>query len=233
MSTPDAVARTKSLWVAVAELAAVAFLAVAVSALLMALGFGEAQGQEKPKKKRTRELVLRGQQFPDTLALVLDASGSMNGEGYAIAIREAMNIATQAGDAGKVRFFAFGASCDPEPQSWINLPDAEALMLARTWLEMHGSGGGTDMESAMAFVLALPDEPLGVILFSDELPDSGPDNTAAAIHRANMARNSAAIIGVVGVNPPERPDGELPLGLLIAKPTGGAYIRNTVKKPAQ
>ena len=234
MSAPEAVARTKSPLVAVAELVAFALLAVAVGALLIALGFGEAHGQERPKKKRTRELVVRGQAFPDTIAFVIDASGSMaHDRKYGVAIAEAMAIASQAGDEARVRFFAFSATCDPEPQGWILLPDAEALMLAKTWLEMHGAEGTTDMVGAMGLVLAMPVHPLGVVIISDEMPDTTPLTTTAEIHRMNKARESPAVIGCIGVSPPDLIDGEFPLGVLIAKPHGGAYIRNTVRKPAQ
>ena len=75
----------------------------------------------------------------------------------------------------------------------------------------------------MKVVLALPDNPLGIIVVTDEDPDGGTSQVAKQIFSINQARESPAIIGVIGILPTKSELGNL-IGL-----TGG-YTKVSVSK---
>jgi len=169
-----------------------------------------------------REIILYGEPFPNTLAVLVDASGSMQGEKYACAIRQAMWVAEQADDAGRVRFYEINDATAAEPQAWIKLPNAEALAVARTWLSSISPTEGTDLAAAAREVLALEESPLGVVIITDADVDGGPEKTRKAIADANGRRKEPATIGIVAIAPTE--DHET-LARDVASAAGGAYVR--------
>ena len=178
-----------------------------------------------------RDIVIFGQPFPPNLVILVDASGSMamqDGAPYAIACNEAATIALGATDEARVRFATFGARLDWEPQGFIRLPDLEAVKRAHGWLGEHGADGTTDLVGAMERVLALDVSPLGVVILSDEDPDSGPQEAARKITAMNAERRGGpAVIGVVSVLP-TNPAHEA-LGRGVATKTGGSYM--TIQMP--
>lgn len=171
-----------------------------------------------------REVVIRGEAFPPSVVILVDSSGSMAvGDLYALAVREALGVAEQASDAGRVRFGAFGDALEWEPQGWVRLPDAEALALARGWLTHHGAGRGTDLAGAVAAALEIEEPELGVVIVTDGYPDLGPDGAAARVEARNAARaGGPATIGVVVVRP--NADGDR-FGRALARIGRGAYVR--------
>ena len=74
---------------------------VAIVALAFALALAAADDAPAPPKKpkTTREIVLYGQAFPADLVLLVDASGSMKGAPYRLAVREALRDLLPGGDA--------------------------------------------------------------------------------------------------------------------------------------
>lgn len=182
----------------------------------------------KKGARTTREIVLYGHTFPSDVVLAIDASGSMIGQPYAIAVREAMRVAAQATDDGRVRFYTFGRKLHAEGQGWIKLPDEEALALAKDFL-LHDAptpARNTDMVGALEQILALPESPIGVVVFTDGEPDD-LGTAASAILAANGRRPTPAILGFVTINP-ER-EGADALGRQIAQETGGGYVRVRIK----
>lgn len=175
-----------------------------------------------------REIVIRGCRFPAQLALIVDASGSMSADQkYQLAVHEALRVAEQAGDDGRVRFYTFGPCVQTDPHGWIKLPNADALMEVHAWFNGVAVEGTTDLAAAMDDILTLPTDPLGVIVFTDEAVDDGAGPTGDRIAAANAKRANPAVIGVVGVMPDMMDEG---LGPLMAKVTGGGYVRLREKR---
>lgn len=180
---------------------------------------------DEPAPKR-RELIVHGYTFPETLAIVVDGSGSMAGPSYDIAIREAIAIATQATDGSRVRVYHFSYdtfSYPSAPSAWIRLPDEEEIACARAFLISRGAHGTTGMVAALDEVLALEESPLGVIVISDADPDGGPDSAAEKIHAANLRRKEPATIGFIAIEPGRGSADRL--GASVARASGGSYVR--------
>ena len=174
-----------------------------------------------------REILIHGRPFPNRVAILVDRSGSMAGKKHGMAVHEAMRVAEQAGDDGRVRFYAFEDDVLADPQGWIKLPDAEALALARGFLRHHGPAGSTNLVGAMQEVLALEEPDLGVVIVTDEEPDGGALPAADEIERLNAARQHPATIGVIGIFP-----SSAELGAAVATAAGGPYLRVVVPPPA-
>ena len=184
-----------------------------------------------------REVVIHGQPFPDQIVILVDRSASMSADwdggkivrdNYARAIREARWVAEQASDAGRVRFYAFNDTLAEDPQGWYAIPDADKLKGSIAWLRLIQPCENTNLAGAMEHVLALPESPLGVIIITDEQPDGGPESTAAAILELNKKRKEPAMIGVIGISP--RDPEQDRFGVIVARGTGGAYVRVVEKK---
>lgn len=175
-----------------------------------------------------RIVVVRGQQFPSTLAIVVDNSGSMGGKPYDIAVGYAIWVAEQAGDEARVRFCVFGHDMKWERAEWTRLPDKNALDKSKQWLIDQGTGGQTYMASCLEIVLQLPESPLGVIVITDEDPTDSIDDTCERIVFANKSRKEQATIGVIGVNP-EGLDREK-IGVILSTQSGGTYMKIVEKR---
>lgn len=171
-------------------------------------------------ERPVREVPIHGRPFPNRVAILVDRSGSMAGKKHALAVYEAMRVAEQAGDDGRVRFYVFEAEVLADPQGWIKLPDAESLAIARGFLKHNGPVGSTNLVGAMREVLALEERDLGVVVVTDEEPDGGATAAAAEIERLNAARPTPATIGVIGIFP-----SDAVLGAAVATAGGGPYLR--------
>jgi hypothetical protein len=181
-----------------------------------------------------QQIVVRGTIFPDTLAIVVDGSGSMAGEPFDVAIREAVLIASQATDGSRVRFyhfandtFSYPPAATSTPGGWIKLPNEEEVACARAFLLSRGAYGNTQMVAALEEILALEENPLGVIVISDAEPDGGGESAAERINAANLRRKAPATIGFIAIEPGKGQADRL--GANVARASGGAYVR-LVKK---
>lgn len=201
---------------------------IAITIIALAFTPAAVDGGDIKKTKITREIVLYGHTFPSDLVLAVDASGSMIGQPYSIAVREAMRVAKQATDDGRVRFYTFGHELHAEGQGWIKLPDEEALAIARAFLlqDAPTPSRNTDMVGALEQILALPESPIGVVVFTDGEPDD-LKTAASTILAANRARPAPAILGFVTINP-ERAEAD-ELGREIAQEAGGGYVRVNIR----
>ncbi len=197
------------------------------------------------KKAYQREIVINGTSFPNSMIILVDCSGSMEGPKYGQAVRAAMWVARQAGDDGKIKIVIFSSATrwwtppekDREGKSrnteggWLRLPDGDGLTSAETWLKSWGPAGGTAMADSMEEVLSVdPEDPIGIIAISDEDFDEGTTNTIERITKANALRKSRATIGVIGICP--NPAVE-EFGVFMANDTGGAYVKISKKEPVQ
>lgn len=178
----------------------------------------------------TRRTVLHGQQFPDALVVLVDNSGSMDGAPYACAVRQAVWVTEQAGDGARVRFATFGSEVvwQHEPGKWTKLPDAEAVAIARAWIQHRGTAGNTGLAEAVEEALRLDESPLGVVVISDCEPDGGHEATRARIERANAARKGGrAVVGVISVA--AGADAKK-FAILVAEAAGGPVVELEAKK---
>lgn len=184
--------------------------------------------------KLRRELVLNGVNFPNTMVILVDKSRSMEDYGKdAISVANAMWVAEQATDSGRVRFAAFDSDIRywfPE-SGWIKLPDKERLKSARLWLRSLKPGGGTNLgrvvEQAIEETADVPaPQPLGLVLVTDEDPDGYTQGNIDHILEANSERK--AVIGIIAVKPLERCD---QLGEAVAKSSGGPFLRIVPAEP--
>ena len=174
-----------------------------------------------------RQVLLHGQQFPASLVVLVDNSGSMDGAPYACATRQATWVAAQASDGAKIRFATFGEEVVWERPGWTKLPDAEALATSRAWLLSRGTAGNTALADAVEAALALEESPIGVVVISDLEPDGGHDATRERIAKANAARKSPATIGIISVAPGR--DAKK-VALLVAEAAGGPVVELEAKK---
>ena len=177
-----------------------------------------------------RSVVLHGTQFPEALLVLVDNSGSMGGDPYACAIRQARWVVEQATDGARVRFAAFGGEVvwqEADPSKWTKLPDAEAVGVAVAWLQHRGTGGSTAMAHAVEAALAVEEPQIGVVVISDCEPDGGHDDTRARIERANARRKERAVIGVISVAP--NADAKR-FAILVADAAGGPVVELQPKK---
>ncbi|HEY4659599.1 MAG TPA: vWA domain-containing protein [Gemmatimonadaceae bacterium] len=169
-----------------------------------------------------RTVVIDGRSFPAEIVILVDASGSMSERSrYPLAVTEALAVAEQASDAGRVKFGIFGAALTWEPRGWIKMPDADALKAARAWLAGWVPSGNTDIIGAVEEALRETPIDLGVIVVTDLAPDGGAESNLTPL--VERARQRGAVLGIVGIEPAEA--GADDLGRDLARETGGAYLR--------
>lgn len=170
-----------------------------------------------------RTIQLRGTEFPNTLVVLVDNSGSMAGEPYGCAIRQALWVTEQASDGARVRFAAFGQSTVWERDDWTKLPDAEALAISRVWLQSRGTSGNTFFADAVEEALRIEESPLGVVVISDCDPTETLEETRARIARANASREPGpATIGVISIAPKAEQER---FALLVASDASGPAVK--------
>lgn len=184
-----------------------------------------------------REVVIRGVEFPQAIVVLVDRSGSMAGDKYVSAVQQAMYVAECASDEGRIKFQTFANYIErwtpPAEASdgtrrdvsggWLRLPDAEGLALAKAWLCSQEVSGNTALALAVEQALLEKEAPLGVVLISDCDGDEATDVERARIAKANAARATPAVLGVIAIAPPGAAQDAL--GEHLAKTTGGAYLR--------
>jgi Ca-activated chloride channel family protein len=114
---------------------------------------------------------------PKDVVLVLDVSGSMEGEKLAQARRAAAFVLGDLNPDDRFEVLAFATGI----QSFGGgLSPASEAGPARTWVSSLAAGGSTNIHGALtdAFALAEPGRPLYVMFLTDGLPTEGPVDTA-------------------------------------------------------
>lgn len=181
------------------------------------------------KARTRREVVIRGHPFPPNVVVLVDASASMQGAAYARAVREALRVAEQVGDGGRIVFGIFGDKVlTTDPRGWYDLPDRDRTEAAALWLLNTWPDGSTPLAKAVLEVLDWPVADLGIVVVTDAEPDGGPVSAAAKITAVNQERVPPATIGVVSIDPGSKHADSF--GLLVARGASGAYLRVTTRE---
>lgn len=170
-----------------------------------------------------REVVIHGENFPNVVVILIDTSGSMgNDEKYKIAMRETWWVAGLMSDEAQLRVGSFDNHLGWHKDEFTKLPDKDFYTDLKLWLKTRNVSGSTDLVAAMGEVLKIrPDDPLGIVVVTDEQIDGGAEGAAEQIASINGKRKHPATIGVIGVFP-EKSDEALAAKM---SKTGGAYMR--------
>ncbi len=124
------------------------------------------------------DTVVAGRQRPSkNLLLVVDTSGSMEGDAFSKALGVVEMIAKQPLDAGQVGVIGFTKTPDrwTVPKSmrgrggkgWASLPSSDVLRAALAWLKKRGAVGWTKVVPALTAALRDPQDPLTIVLVTD------------------------------------------------------------------
>lgn len=184
----------------------------------------------------SRKTVIRGVEFPDRLVICIDRSASMSEGGspsYARAVHEAIAIASQVADDGRVLFATFAVDVEVDPDGWIKLPDAERLKLAEGWLLSQSPAGGTDLVAPVRRAcLEEAGKALGIIVLTDGDPDGSSAEEAREVARVAANRDPAAVVGALVIDP--RGPKEDSFGLIVGSDGKGGYVRvRSPKSPSE
>lgn len=124
-----------------------------------------------------REVVAPSERLTDRVLFVVDASGSMHGTEFGVALRAVRSIAGQPVDALEFGIIAFsdvpsrwpGLAADGEdlPAGWAACPSSEAVDRAEEWLSEHGADGDTRAIPALRMALEEQRDRLSVVLVTD------------------------------------------------------------------
>ena len=117
-----------------------------------------------------------GEAVPKNVILVLDRSGSMEGEKF-LQAQEAMRfVLNHLGDDDRFNMVAFDT--DIEHFSW-SLEDVDEVPDALNWVDSLSTGGSTDINRALLEAVSMVDEerPTYLIFLTDGLPTEGVVDT--------------------------------------------------------
>jgi uncharacterized protein with von Willebrand factor type A (vWA) domain len=131
------------------------------------------------------------------LALVMDASGSMDGERWQKGIQAALRSLENPNEDVKVKVWAFATYASVWPFNWKNLPDKRVTDRAVKWLENVGAQGSTLPIPALMSALAEKKEPLYVVMITDGDMSCGSKELAAAVALAQSRRKTPACLSVI------------------------------------
>jgi len=132
------------------------------------------------------------------LVLVLDTSGSMEGEKFAQAQDAARYVLDHLNTSDRFEVITFATGSDAYAG---RLQPASEAALARTWIGGLSAGGSTNIDLALreAFALADEERPLYVVFLTDGLPTEGVTEAAEILERLEARGSEATSVFVFGV----------------------------------
>ncbi|HSM01776.1 MAG TPA: VIT domain-containing protein [Acidimicrobiia bacterium] len=132
------------------------------------------------------------------IVVVLDTSGSMEGEKFAQAQDAARFVLDNLNPADRFEVIAFNTATDSYAGS---LRPASEAPLARTWVGGLSAGGSTNIDLALreAFALDSEERPLYVIFLTDGLPTEGVTDTPEILERLEARRSNTVSVFAFGV----------------------------------
>ncbi len=135
---------------------------------------------------------------PKDVVLVLDVSGSMEGEKLAQAQDAAGFVLDNLNPRDRFEVLAFSTGVDGFGDGLRSVDDARA---AREWVQRLAAAGSTDIHDALssAFSLAEPDRPLYVMFLTDGLPTAGTIDTAEILTSLEDKRSETTSVFAFGV----------------------------------
>ena len=138
-------------------------------------------------------LADRAEIVPKDVVVVIDVSGSMEGEKFAQAQNAARYVLHRLNPGDRFDVIAFSTAADSYGASLR--PAAEATAAA-DWVGTLSAGGATDIDLALseAFTRGNGEHPLYVLFLTDGLPTEGVTDTAVIL--ANLERRAPAATSV-------------------------------------
>ena len=132
------------------------------------------------------------------VVLVLDTSGSMEGEKFAQAQDAARFVLDNLNPADRFEVIAFNTGTDAYAGA---LQPASEASMARTWIGSLSAGGSTNIDLALreAFALDSRERPLYVIFLTDGLPTEGVTDTPEILERLEDRRSDTVSVFAFGV----------------------------------
>lgn len=132
------------------------------------------------------------------VVLVLDTSGSMEGEKFEQAQDAARFVLGNLNAADRFEVIAFDTTTDAYAGS---LRPASEASLASTWVGGLSAGGSTNIDLALseAFALDSQERPLYVIFLTDGLPTEGVTDTPEILERLDARRSDTVSVFAFGV----------------------------------
>ena len=134
---------------------------------------------------------------PKDVVLVLDVSGSMEGEKIAQARVAARHVLDDLNPEDRFEVLAFSTGTDAFGDGLRPASDADA---AESWVGRLAAGGATDIHLALteAFELAEPGRPLYVIFLTDGLPTEGLVDTSDILSSLEQSETTSVFAFGVG-----------------------------------
>lgn len=135
---------------------------------------------------------------PKDVVVVLDVSGSMEGEKLDQAQAAAGHVLAHLNERDRFEVIAFSTGVDSYGDGLRNAAEAGT---AATWVDMLAAGGATDIDRALttAFDRAESGRPTYVIFLTDGLPTEGVVDTADILSRLESRRSETTSVFVFGV----------------------------------
>lgn len=131
------------------------------------------------------------------VVLVLDTSGSMEGEKFAQAQNAARFVLDNLNPLDRFEVIAFATATDAYAGS---LQPASEAALARSWVGGLSAGGSTNIDLALREAFALADErPLYVVFLTDGLPTEGVTEAAEILERLEARGGETTSVFAFGV----------------------------------
>ncbi|MEX0825972.1 MAG: VIT domain-containing protein [Acidimicrobiia bacterium] len=131
------------------------------------------------------------------VVLVLDTSGSMEGEKFSQAQDAARFVLDRLNPEDRFEVIAFSTTTDAYAGS---LQPASQAPLARTWIGGLAAGGSTNIDLALGEALDLgEDRPLYVVFLTDGLPTEGVTDSARILDRLEDRGGSSTSVFAFGV----------------------------------
>ena len=135
---------------------------------------------------------------PKDIAIVLDVSGSMEGEKLSQAQEAAGFVLDNLNPNDRFEVLAFSTGVDGFGDGLRPAEDAPA---ARSWVRRLSAAGSTDIHDSLsdAFQLAEPGRPLYVVFLTDGLPTEGIVDTAQILTSLESKRTETTSVFAFGV----------------------------------
>ncbi|MBN2113290.1 MAG: VWA domain-containing protein [Acidimicrobiia bacterium] len=132
------------------------------------------------------------------VTLVLDHSGSMEGEKFEQAMAAARFVLEHLNEGDRFSLIVFSTGVDayaPQPRPWSEAPEATR------WLDRFAAEGSTDIDRALraAFAQADVERPTYVLFLTDGLPTEGVIETPEILRRAAGAAPENVSLFAFGV----------------------------------
>lgn len=162
-------------------------------------------------------VVLAGDKHVPHIALLVDTSGSMQGQ-MGLAVQEALEIVSQPVDDGFLRVWSFADDHVSWDLGWVRMPNQEAVENSKAWLSNKIVMGNTyTVRPIRKLLKEKKNKPLYIVVVTDGVFTDGVAAVGSALLQSQKHRKRPASINFVVIGEENK---ELEK---IAKRWNGAY----------